>query len=53
MAEIRVVYSKERETWNLFVGAEWYAEDADYEVIDNMARNMSVSENESEEENYE
>ena len=43
-----VVFSQERQTWNLFVDGEWYAENADYEVIDDMARNMSVSRNESE-----
>lgn len=46
--EINVSFSRERETWNLFVNGEWYAENKDYEVIDDMARNMSVSENESE-----
>ena len=45
---IEVIYSKERQTWNLFVNGEWYAENADYEVIDDMARNMSVSMNEVE-----
>ena len=43
-----VVYSESRQTWNLFVNGEWYAENADYEVIDDMARNMSVSESEVE-----
>lgn len=43
---IEVVFSKERQTWNLFVNGEWYAENKDYEVIDDMARNMSVPESE-------
>lgn len=41
-----VVYSKERETWNLIVDGEWYAENPDYEVIDDMYRNMNASEEE-------
>lgn len=48
-----VVYSKSRGTWNLIVNGEWYAENADFEVIDNMARNMSVAENEREVDDYE
>ena len=43
---IEVVFSKERQTWNLFVNGEWYAENKDYEVIDDMARNMNVPESE-------
>ncbi len=49
MMGINVVYSEERQTWNLYVDGEWYAENADYEVIDDMARNMSVAQYESEE----
>ena len=50
---IDVIFSSERETWNLFVNGEWYAEDEDYEVIDDMARNMSLAQNESEVNDYE
>lgn len=50
---MEVVYSKERQTWNLFVNGEWYAENEDYEIIDNMAREMSIAANESEVEDYE
>ena len=28
--EIKLIYSEERDTWNVFIGAEWYFE-GDYE----------------------
>ena len=31
MNDVRMIYSKERGTWNVFIGAEWYYESKDYE----------------------
>lgn len=31
MNDVRMVYSEERGTWNVFNGAEWYYESKDYE----------------------
>ena len=30
MNDVRLEYSKERGTWNIFIGAEWYFESEDY-----------------------
>lgn len=34
MDDVRLVYNEERETWNVFIGAEWYYESKDYEQAD-------------------
>lgn len=43
-----MVYSKERGTWNLFDGAEWYAEGT-YEQMEQMLENCRMCEIEEEE----
>lgn len=29
--DVKLIYSEERNTWNVFIGAEWYWESEDYE----------------------
>ena len=31
MGDTEIIYSNERETWNVFHNGEWYYEDKDYE----------------------
>ena len=42
-----LVYNKERGTWNVFIGAEWYAE-GNYEEMDDLCRSIRLSEIENE-----
>lgn len=39
MAQIEIIYNEEKNTYNLFVNNEWYAE-GDYEYIDEMVTNI-------------
>lgn len=49
MAQIEIIYNKEKQTYNLFVNNEWYAE-GDYEYIDKMVTNIRNCEIEEDEE---
>lgn len=42
MYNVEVVYSEERDTWNLFVNGEWYFE-GNYEQINQMAESFWFS----------
>ena len=39
MKQIEIIYNKEKQTYNLFVNNEWYAE-GDYEYIEKMVENI-------------
>lgn len=43
MANLEMVYSEERKTWNLFVDGEWYAEGT-YEQMEQMQENIIMCE---------
>lgn len=49
MAQIEIIYNKEKQTYNLFVNNEWYAE-GDYEYIEKMVTNIRNCETEEDEE---
>lgn len=45
MDDVRLVYSEERNTWNVFVNGEWYFE-GNYEQADNVYMNCLCSDEE-------
>lgn len=49
MAQIEIIYNKEKNTYNLIKDGEWYAEgDCEYiEKMDTNIRNCEIEENES------
>lgn len=49
MEQNEIIYNKEKQTYNLFVNNEWYAE-GDYEYIEKMVENIRNCEIEEEKE---
>lgn len=49
MNQIEIIYNKEKQTYNLILNGEWYAE-GDYEYIEKMVENIRKCEIEEDEE---
>lgn len=49
MNQIEIIYNEEKQTYNLILNGEWYAE-GDYEYIDEMVTNIRNCEIEEDEE---
>lgn len=45
MNQFEIIYNKEKQTHNLFLNGEWYAE-GNYEYIEKMVENIHECENE-------
>ena len=46
MDDVRLIYDDARETWNVYIGAEWYFESKDYERADEVFMNCICPEDE-------
>lgn len=53
MANVEMIFSNERQTWNVFVDGEWYFESADYEQADDCRLRLLCPDEEEEVEDYE
>ena len=49
MNQIEIIYNKEKQTYNLILNGEWYAE-GNYEYIEKMVENIHKCETEEDEE---
>ena len=49
MNQIEIIYNKEKQTYNLILNGEWYAE-GNYEYIEKMVENIRKCETEEDEE---
>lgn len=46
MDDVKLVFSTERNSWNVFLNGEWYFESTDYESAEQVYFNLQIPEDE-------